>query len=264
MPVLMTFSRSVAAGVQRKNLDGCSVLGEWIVVPEERRIERDGRVIGMSRNLMDALLCLIDAQGASVSLERLKGAMWPSSIVSDETAKSYMNTLQRALETDSALGTVVESNTECGYRLLVNARPARPDDAPKSELTRRQVPADPFKVNAEVAGYILSYHSNLMTELEHRAQGHFHAKMKMTGWGDRSPQLQASVSQEYSRYLATDPAVLELVNDGYEAFAERAASRILKEYGDRLNLNRCPSCACIARTPKARQCRFCGRDWHDG
>jgi hypothetical protein len=175
---------------------------------------------------------------------------------SDEQAQRYVTSLQGAFKGDSGPEAVIGGNPKSGYRLLVNARLAGPDDASKPELTKPQLPAYPFKVDVDVACYILSYHSNLMTKLEHRVLGHLQAKMLLTESGNRSPQEQADLSEECSRCLSTDPVVLMLANDGYEAFAERTATRILGKYGDQLRLNRCPSCACVARTPTARQCLF--------
>jgi len=46
--VLMTFSRPIVPGFRRKNLDGCYIVGQWIVIPEEHRIQKEGRVVGMA------------------------------------------------------------------------------------------------------------------------------------------------------------------------------------------------------------------------
>jgi hypothetical protein len=43
---LMTFSRPIAPGFRRRNLDGCYSVGQWIVIPEERRIQKQGGVVG--------------------------------------------------------------------------------------------------------------------------------------------------------------------------------------------------------------------------
>ena len=36
--MLMMSSRPIAAGFRRKNLEGCYIVGQWIVIPGERRI----------------------------------------------------------------------------------------------------------------------------------------------------------------------------------------------------------------------------------
>lgn len=43
---------------------------------------------------------------------------------------------------------------------------------------------------------------------------------------------------------------------------ERIVNRLWKEHQLELPLNYCPACHKIARTPKARQCRFCFHHWH--
>lgn len=43
---------------------------------------------------------------------------------------------------------------------------------------------------------------------------------------------------------------------------EIVATMLLVKYKDKIVLNKCPKCGKIARTPKAKQCRFCQYDWH--
>lgn len=43
---------------------------------------------------------------------------------------------------------------------------------------------------------------------------------------------------------------------------EDIAKIMITDYSDKIILNNCPTCKKLARTPKAKQCRFCGFDWH--
>ena len=43
---------------------------------------------------------------------------------------------------------------------------------------------------------------------------------------------------------------------------EIVATKLLIKYNDKVVLNKYPKCRKIARTPKAKQCRFCRHDWH--
>ena len=63
-------------------------------------------------------------------------------------------------------------------------------------------------------------------------------------------------------WRSDDPVILEMISDGYEAFKGRTARRIWAAHRHELSLNLCPVCGKIARTPQARQCRFCRHDWH--
>ena len=112
--------------------------------------------------------------------------------------------------------------------------------------------------------YVIQHHySSLMNEAERRAYSHLGATMKATyGRSDVPAQEEARHHKLHRRWISDDPQVLELARDGFQLFAERTAKRILAEHQDSVFLNRCPRCQKLARTPTARQCRFCGNDWH--
>lgn len=117
---------------------------------------------------------------------------------------------------------------------------------------------DPYLVR-----YVMKYYSHFMTLPEHLAYRHLAGAMKAThGRSDILAQVEAKRSRLHSSWLSEDPAVLLLAKDGYPAFAEKTAERILSERGREVFLNRCPRCQDLARTPMARQCRACRYDWH--
>jgi hypothetical protein len=74
--------------------------------------------------------------------------------------------------------------------------------------------------------------------------------------------LMYKVLTEGGRILS-DVNLSELTNDGYDAYKIRIATRIFDEYKDELELNLCPKCNKIARTPEAKQCRFCSHSWRE-
>jgi hypothetical protein len=113
--------------------------------------------------------------------------------------------------------------------------------------------------------YVFHSYGHLMTERERLAFGHIGGTMKATlGRSDVNAQQEAKNSASYLRaHLTDDPEVLALARDGYDAFVLRTGRRILNENRDAVFLNYCPRCGNLARTPKARQCRSCGHDWHD-
>lgn len=53
-----------------------------------------------------------------------------------------------------------------------------------------------------------------------------------------------------------------MIGKGFDEFKVNVAIRVYKEHKDELSLNLCPKCFKIARTPLAKQCRFCFHDWH--
>lgn len=115
----------------------------------------------------------------------------------------------------------------------------------------------------ELNRYVFRWYADLMTDAEKKAHSHLAATLKATmGRSDPVAQQEAQASEIHARALSSDPEVLRLTRDGWNAFIERTAARILNDNGARLTFNRCPRCNGLARTPTSKQCRFCGTDWH--
>src|SRR5215475_8312761 len=118
-------------------------------------------------------------------------------------------------------------------------------------------------MDQELAWYIYRYFGQFMTHKEHAAGRHFMATQKATGGrSDRAAQQEARKSRIHAEFLSNDPEVLDLALDGFDAFVQGTAERILAEHGNEIQINRCPRCGKVAKTPKAKQCRFCHFDWH--
>ena len=119
-------------------------------------------------------------------------------------------------------------------------------------------------MGADEAKYVFHNYMNLMTPKEAQAFRHIGGTMKATmGRSDVAAQEEVKRGSDHLRtWLSDDPEVLLLARDGYDAFVSRTGQRILRDNQDRIVLNYCPRCNGLARTPKARQCRFCGHDWH--
>jgi hypothetical protein len=119
-----------------------------------------------------------------------------------------------------------------------------------------------MELNYEVARYVVRFYYYLMTDVELRTQGHLFVTMKATqGRSDRAAQAEARKSR-LSSELSDEPVVLQLARDGHNEFVMRTAARILRDSGDKVFFNYCPRCGELARTPTAKQCRYCRNDWH--
>ena len=120
-------------------------------------------------------------------------------------------------------------------------------------------------MDRHLAGYVFTYYSRFMTEKEKLANRHLMGTAKAAhGRSDLAAQQEARNSRSHLRkLLSDDPEVLELTRDGAESFLQRTAERIMAAHSDEIQVNRCPRCWEVAKTPKARQCRFCRYDWHE-
>jgi hypothetical protein len=114
------------------------------------------------------------------------------------------------------------------------------------------------KLYPELADYIFNYCGKYFWEEERLANIHLEALLKSSN----------SVNTAMYKFLkergriTTNEETLALAKDGFEAFKARVTERIFKEHGHELKLNLCPKCGKVARTPRAKQCRFCFHDWH--
>ncbi len=110
--------------------------------------------------------------------------------------------------------------------------------------------------------YILNYYSRFMTLNEAAATKHhitsykFRETLSNNTIGEKESFLQQKV------WLSINKDGLSLLEDGYENFRSKTAERIFKENSEKIYFNKCPKCDRLARTPQAKQCRFCGYTWH--
>lgn len=112
--------------------------------------------------------------------------------------------------------------------------------------------------NAETAHYVIIYYSKLLTDDERKALRYYRSTVKLEGDTDeRRKKMYYKAG-----WLSTDPNVLALLENGYEQFAMNCAARILSQHPTDVLLNNCPLCGRLARTPQAKQCRWCGHNWH--
>jgi len=122
-------------------------------------------------------------------------------------------------------------------------------------------------LDPRLVSYVMRYYRRFMTKQEHLVAGHLFGTMKVTkGRSDAAAQAEVQAGQRrlnLKELLSSDPEILKIAHDGYDAFTQRTATRILAEHSEEIYLNHCPRCNALANTPKARQCRFCFHDWHE-
>ena len=116
-------------------------------------------------------------------------------------------------------------------------------------------------MDQETALYIVTYFSKLLTEQERLAIKHTSSTIKLDLPNRRSNDSAVRVYKE-NGWLSSDENVTNLLQGGYDEFELRTAERIFKEHRNEVKLNLCPKCKKLARTPLAKQCRFCGHNWH--
>lgn len=113
-------------------------------------------------------------------------------------------------------------------------------------------------ITIEKADYIITYYRNLLTLHEKKALRHHISTLKL----DDAKDVRLTRMYLKTGWLTDDPLILNYLSEGYIQFILNCAERILRETPEQVFLNNCPQCGKLARTPQAKQCRFCGLDWH--
>lgn len=114
-------------------------------------------------------------------------------------------------------------------------------------------------MDIEKAEYIINYFSELLTLEERFAIRHTHHSIKVEDSLD-NPRLRNIYFN--NGWITEDQEILQLLINGFDNFQIQTAKRILEQNPDKVFFNNCPNCGKLARTPLAKQCRFCGHNWH--
>jgi len=104
--------------------------------------------------------------------------------------------------------------------------------------------------------YVWQHCFEQMTHLEKLGWRAIAAREKAAATNDE--KIKQHLLQKFG--AENDPKVVAALANGHEAFRIAIKDRILRDCPD--VVNRCPKCKRVARTPQAKQCRWCYYDWH--
>jgi len=94
-------------------------LGDCIVRPQRRLIERGQTSIHIKPKSMAVLECLAAADGVTVSRNELFERVWPRSEVTDDTLTKCIVELRKALDDSARESRVIETIPKLGFRLAI-------------------------------------------------------------------------------------------------------------------------------------------------
>ena len=101
-----------------------------------------------------------------------------------------------------------------------------------------------------------------MTDFERAGLKSLHTEKKAALHAQEGLEEQASLERQRQIDM-NKPGVYEALKMGDSAFMRKIRKRILMEHSNQIELNRCPKCDRIPRTPKAKQCPWCRHSWRD-
>jgi hypothetical protein len=117
---------------------------------------------------------------------------------------------------------------------------------------------DDYDDQLELTSYIWHNYPHLFNEAENLAGRTLLGEAKAANCG--SEQMRRKLLEKLSHRGLEE--VDQLLSDGEVAFRIAAAARVLATHPDEVFVNRCSKCQCIVATPRAKQCLWCGYDWH--
>jgi hypothetical protein len=107
----------------------------------------------------------------------------------------------------------------------------------------------------ELVDYIYDFQVKFMTEDERLASG------KII-FSSKDPGEMMIEAKKIKKEIIEGEIRKQMLANGFDVFKNRVATRIYLRHKHELELNCCPKCGKIARTPLSKQCRFCFHSWH--
>lgn len=115
----------------------------------------------------------------------------------------------------------------------------------------------PYDDQVAMTDYVWWNYYHLMNDLEKRVDLAIAVRSKIA-W-NKDPETLRQLHEEF-RWVY-DREIEAALRDGHSAFRLRARERLMSERAGAINVNRCPACGKLVRTPRERICLWCGHDW---
>jgi len=94
-------------------------VGDWIVLPDQNRLEHEGHTVCIQPKTMDVLCCLAERQGKVVTPQQLLDAVWPDTLPEEQVVRRRIAELREVFGDDARAPDYIETRPKRGYRLLL-------------------------------------------------------------------------------------------------------------------------------------------------
>jgi hypothetical protein len=124
------------------------------------------------------------------------------------------------------------------------------------------MPREGYDETVQMYRYLVFSYSELLTKLEAQVEVARIGRAKVAGSIKRGMILppEHPLRLEFAREGV--PEIEEALADGVPAYMARVVCRILAQHEKEVEINRCSRCNRIVATPLAKQCLWCGHNWH--
>ena len=125
----------------------------------------------------------------------------------------------------------------------------------------------PYSDEEQLDSYLRSYAKYYITDLERRSLDICYRDYKIREAQQSEDEFFRELGEQKAIQFATQQIADDLLPAlaiGLLQYRESVIQRLLRNVqSGSITINRCPKCGRIVRTPRARQCRWCGFDWHN-
>ena len=109
----------------------------------------------------------------------------------------------------------------------------------------------------DLTWYVLYHYGNLMTTQEEMLYYRLQPLMKM-----QNASLQKKCGSDEGYKPADAQLTKRFKEENPVRVLREISDRIIRDHGSDIIINRCPKCERLVATPRAKQCKTCGHDWH--
>ena len=120
----------------------------FILIPDEKQLLRDGKRVALTPKAFDTLLMLVENHGGLITKEEFLSKLWPDSFVEEVALAHNISQLRRALRNVSQEVALIETVPKRGYRFVGTVRETTSaalatESAEKANSPISAPPADP-------------------------------------------------------------------------------------------------------------------------
>ncbi len=119
-----------------------------------------------------------------------------------------------------------------------------------------------YDEQSELTKYVWRGFRHLMTADEQLADNAFAVEAKFGGLGGLLYDTPPPRLLKERRRYQNNSYVQEALRLGYQGFQTMVRDRMMRDLPESFFVKRCPACQRVVATPKAKQCLWCGENWH--
>lgn len=97
-------------------------IGDWLLLPETRRLVKNDTEIKIEPKVVDVLLCLVRHQGQVVRRDFLMNTIWQDAVVNEDSLNRIISKLRKIFDDDPSHPSYIETLSKSGYRLVASVR----------------------------------------------------------------------------------------------------------------------------------------------